>query len=269
MKCFHFIIEHSDVPIASLFESSSYVYTEDFLGADVFGQGYYGVDLALTDLAIEVIKMSGCEPAGDREDMCIWYDMWHEAGRRGLPPTADEPTTWVNRILSLGIAFVPFSWPLLDEDGIHSDDLCYHRWLLELCLGNGGNPNSELAFANDYVPLEFALYMAADVRLEDPDEYDCNDIAYSLLSPLIDAGADIYYIREDNGGLRSVTELAFSLGLDHCWYIALSDGGLDFDSVIEEDERNLLLRRHGETAAVTGIDVESIKPERSGLRRRN
>lgn len=269
LKCFRFILEHSGVPIVTLFESSKYICTEDFLAIDVFGQGHYGTGFALTDLAVDIIKVSECEPAGNRENIYFWLDLWLEAERYGLPPTADEPMAWANRILSLGLSFVPFSWPLSDQEGFISDDLDYHRWLLELCLSNGGNPNSELGFTNEYVPLEFALDMAADMRRRDPHGYHCYDLARSLLTPLIKAGANIYRIREVGGELRSVTDLAFSSDLDCPWKIALSDCGFNFDAVIEEDQRNLRLYQCGNTAVVTGIDVKSIKPERNGLRRRN
>lgn len=268
LKCFRFIMKHSEVPVATLFESSRYLFTEDFLEIEVFGQGLAGNSFALTDLAIDIIKVSESELEGRRKDIFIWYNVWLQAEFLGLAPTDDEPIMWANRILSLGITFEPFSWSLL-TDSDDPDMLGYHRWLLELCLGNGGNPNSELGFATDCVPLEFALDLTADICLQGPDDFDCYDIAYSLLSPLINAGADIYYIREVAGVPRSITDLAFKLDVECCWEKALSICGLDLDSVKEEDERNLLLRRRGEPAVVTGIDVESIKPERSGLRRRN
>jgi hypothetical protein len=303
LECCHFFLEHSGIPAPTLFESAGYYYIEDFLDEDTFGNGHAGVDFALTDSAVDIIEKSECEPAGNRGDLMIWHEMWVSASRLGWSPTSKACISYARRVISLGVDFAPFLWPQPIDDWANGDFdeppsriLAYQTWMLELCLGLGGDPNSVLGFFGDIVPLDYAIHLASvlldlferglrdddDVEIEEDSEsqddvdsmitegyccFECR-IVEGLLTPLIKAGADIYHIRELGGSSLSLTDLAPLHHVEHLWRRALEMCGFEYDDVQKEDKRRMGAYMRDEPLRASGVDRTTFCPSEDGLRRR-
>ncbi|RYP68389.1 hypothetical protein DL769_005517 [Monosporascus sp. CRB-8-3] len=130
------------------------------------------------------------------------------------------------------------------------DNMEMNKSLLNLYLDTGGDPN-QLTEDGD-PPLLFALTLLSRSDIE-PD--------ISLVTILISAGADIYYIDDkdnDAENARTITDWAFALEVEDLWETALDECGLDIASVYAESDRRLQDHRRLRGATRSGVDVESI-----------
>lgn len=126
-----------------------------------------------------------------------------------------------------------------------------HAWVkdhlefwVHFCWKRGGDLNDVMeSWDGGMVPLEYAIGKAARGLAPDcPDELwcelDCTVVkTYRLMSVLIAAGADVSNMREVNGRLRSLTDLATEKGVKDQWEEALRECGYDPVDVRREDAR--------------------------------
>ncbi|KAI2466054.1 hypothetical protein F4781DRAFT_368892 [Annulohypoxylon bovei var. microspora] len=96
-------------------------------------------------------------------------------------------------------------------------------------------------------------------------------ISPRLLVMLINAEAKVTCVRVVDGNLRSITDLAFELGVGDLWEAALKEYGYDPSEVKREDERRRTVYRRLHSAARSGVDTEPMKEGLSsrGLRYRS
>ncbi|RYP10411.1 hypothetical protein DL765_008107 [Monosporascus sp. GIB2] len=167
----------------------------------------------------------------------------------------EQKKSYGHLFLEFGATLRLFSW-------IRNDDMELNKSLLNFYLDTGGDPNQ---FAKTGIPpLLFALLLLSRGDIE-PD--------ISLVTILISAGADIYYIHDpdnDPDTARTTTDWAFALEVEDLWEAALEECGLDIASVYAESDRRLQDHRRLRGATRSGVDVESITEPgpSSELRRR-
>lgn len=162
--------------------------------------------------------------------------------------------------------------------------------MLGVYLMAGGDPN---ALVDGRPVLYIALLVTWETTLSRKDEEgddsesveeDCEESSDSgededgrgrepcLLTPLIRAGADIYYIVAEYGIDRALTltHMAFILDLGDVWFNALERCGFDVDEVWTESDRRLAAFKKLHGAQRSGVDVSCVvdQPESSGLRYR-
>ncbi|XXH00119.1 hypothetical protein Hte_006461 [Hypoxylon texense] len=176
----------------------------------------------------------------------------------GLEPEA-RVNKWPPRVgfeRKAGHVLMPFTWPMKSSS--------YDQFWLEASLKTGGDPDASMPHESGQVPLECAIERLALMRGE-------SEITSRLLVLLIGSGADLFYAREINGCLRSVTDLAIERGLKDFWEEALKECGYDPTEVYREDVRHRLAHGRLYSAERSGVDVEPIVEVHStdGLRQRH
>ncbi|KAI1390779.1 uncharacterized protein F4822DRAFT_442044 [Hypoxylon trugodes] len=108
----------------------------------------------------------------------------------------------------------------------------------------------------------------ASIEVEEADE--AAEVTLRLLILTIDAGADVSFVREVNGHVRSITDFAVERGIEDYWEEAPRTCGYDPVEVREENERRRKEYKRLNSAGRSGVDVEAIRsvPSTRGLRRR-
>ncbi|RYP67762.1 hypothetical protein DL770_008543 [Monosporascus sp. CRB-9-2] len=155
----------------------------------------------------------------------------------------EQQKSYWHLFLEYGAILRPFRWR-------GNDDMEKNKSLLNFYLDAGGDPNQ---FDEDGYPLLLCALLLL------PDGNTKPDI--SLVTILISAGADIYYIHDtdnDPQNAQTITDFAFEFEAEDLWETALNACGLDFTSVYVESVRRLQDHRRLRGATRSGVDVESI-----------
>ncbi|KAI1093862.1 hypothetical protein F5B19DRAFT_500489 [Rostrohypoxylon terebratum] len=192
------------------------------------------------------------------------------------PLQDNEVQTYV-ALKKIGFSLEFFSWRRPCEWPGWANNLLYHEFCMELCLKVGEDPNAPLKLRNENRPLEHAVRVLAQDNDQTTDArhlgaFESKPIKTSprLLVLLINAGADIFFTREVDGQIQSISDLAHNLGIGHLWEAALAECGHDPRQVKVESERRKMVDKKLQSAYRSGIDIESIKkvPYTQGLRYR-
>ncbi|KAI0377950.1 hypothetical protein F5Y04DRAFT_168358 [Hypomontagnella monticulosa] len=207
----------------------------------------------------------------------IWLSLWLDQTHTGLP-ISKEQIQVIEICQQSNAERTPLSWVFKHDCSV----LWVHQIIfdLELSLKTGGNPNDPSY--DEGVPLELSMeylatYLATPYSkffdLKETENETAGDqiygVALRVLVLLVDAGADIFFIREIGGQLQSITDLALEKGLKQLWEEALRACGHNPSQVYEEDMRNHIVYKRLRLAERSGVDVESMKNlSTSGLRRR-
>ncbi|KAK1763399.1 hypothetical protein QBC33DRAFT_550042 [Phialemonium atrogriseum] len=149
-------------------------------------------------------------------------------------------------LLEYGATLQPFRW-------FGNEDMDKNKLFLDIYLRTGGDPN--VVDQSGYPVLLMALFVSANL----------NDTSACLLTPLIRAGADLYYILDGGNAEAAVTltDYAFHRGLKDLWIAALEECGLDVDAVFDESGRRLEEHRRLRGATRSGVDVSFIVDQQS------
>jgi len=190
----------------------------------------------------------------------IWrVDAWAWLGVRGLKEknpqlSADDLIEWIALYRGYGASFVPFKWYGPKNES---------RYLLELYLKAGGDPN--WLDEDGWPPLALAMWEMKNS--DDELEPGISD----LLTPLIQAGADICYLHVLEGDVEawSLADMAYAWGVGDAWFEALENCGFDVAEVLDESDRQVDAFRKLHGARRSGVDVSSlVNQSRAGLRHR-
>lgn len=212
---------------------------------------------------------------------CLWWRrQWRES------PVCNREIQMIRVFQQSGLKCEPLSWifqrfpPKVQGEFDYAKRLHECGFRLELCLKTGGNPND--ASDAKEVPLELAIEYSATIlaipneKLKEMTKDTDGDAgnqkhraALRILILLIDAGADIFYIREVNGQLRSIIDFASEKGVIELWEEALRKCGRNPKEVYRECEQRRAMHKRLCSAERSGVDVGSIKNlSTSGLRHR-
>lgn len=157
-----------------------------------------------------------------------------------------DPIRRAGIFLEYGVTFQPFRW-------FGNEDMDKNKFLLDMYLSTGGDPNGVDEWGDP--ALLRALLVSEDL----------NDTSACLLTPLIRAGADLYYILDlgDAEEAATLTDYAFGCDVEDLWIAALEECGLDVDAVFEESDRRLEEHRRLRGATRSGVDVSFIVDQQS------
>lgn len=193
-------------------------------------------------------------------------------------------TTWTNGFThfefikiydifkKLGFALELFWWIGCKGPDENMEFILYHEFCLKLCLEAGEDPNMPLKYRGGGRPLEVALHLLG----HHPNDLTNRFLRWSYSKPyivspsllvlLIEAGADIYFIREVDGHFLSITDQAYELGGEHLWEAALVECGHDPAEVkikserLKMDcERQRIVNRQLHSAERSGVDTEPLE----------
>jgi hypothetical protein len=202
---------------------------------------------------------------GSRECNSLWSILCYESD--DIQEEYDEETliSHIDMYKEYGGTFDPFGW-WGAENMVHSERV------LGLYLKAGGAANENDNFGRPALLAAMAITKVSKLgsRKDDAEDGDGREIC--LLTPLIRAGADIYYIEAEDGtgDAWTLTDIAFYHGIEDAWFDALDSCGFDLVEVCHESARRLdaFNKLHG--AKRSGVDVSIIidQPESSGLRYR-
>ncbi|KAF3025851.1 hypothetical protein E8E14_014770 [Neopestalotiopsis sp. 37M] len=194
-----------------------------------------------------------------------------------------QDAAWLARLfLRYGAAFQPFSWG-------GNANMAKNETLLKLYLETGGDPN----FRNELgqSALFWALIVIDDLFHPDtldrqlPDDESLNEetlgeqksdggnlsdqdyrSCVNLIVMLIYAGGDIYEPVDHTDPIWLPSEVADDWEIYHIWWDALSKCGLDEDDVWQESKRRVREMERLRGATRTGVDVQVLNEQHSGLR---
>ncbi|OIW34297.1 hypothetical protein CONLIGDRAFT_665094 [Coniochaeta ligniaria NRRL 30616] len=180
-----------------------------------------------------------------------------------------------------GVIFDPYGW-------VRAEDMVCRERVLDLYLRAGGDANGLDDTGRPALLVAMDLAWSYKSKSEEGDEghdtegdeghdtegglENATKRKICLLTPLIRAGADIYYIEVENGieDAKTITDMAFDSGIEDAWFNALENCGFDIDEVRDESDRrlNAVKKLHG--AKRSGVDVSVVidQPDSSGLRYR-
>lgn len=143
-----------------------------------------------------------------------------------------------------GAQFLPFTWTCVD-------DIQANIYLISLYLQTGGDPNCTNTRVH---PLLESIWLLEDYS----KEWGLDGV--HLLTLLISAGADIYWIDDDHGSedAWTLTDWAFDSEVEEFWAAALEECGFDPEAVYVESGRRLAEYQRLRGASRSGVDVEPL-----------
>ncbi|KAI1458860.1 hypothetical protein F4805DRAFT_422866 [Annulohypoxylon moriforme] len=254
----------------SVYPLSSYIYT-------VFAA--IGLNLNPLSDIFECFSILNSEMLLDDDDTLAppspYNALWDFKKKHPIQRTApiDESEIRISQMFrGSGTNIEPFSW--LNEWAKDGMNISFHEFSMELCLQSGEDPNAPMKLHNENRPLEYAVSFSAKQPYDRGSLISSNlmpdEVSPRILTPLIKAGADIFYTREVDGQLKSIADSAYELGIGYLWEAALIECGYDPKEVKMEDKRRKTALEKLDSAERSGVDIEPMMDafSTSGLRRR-